>query len=866
MSYGMVRPALALAVLVSLAAPARATELPRRMGMFTPAGAPLAVVESKVAIQVHGAIIETVVTQTFSNASDRPVEATYIFPLPDDAAVSAMAIDYGTRKVHAAIALRKDAQRRYEDAVAAGVGAALLDQERPDIFTQTVSAIPAHGRVEVTLRYDTVAHHDAGAWTLALPMVVAPRYVPGTASGRPTTGGGRAPDTDRSPDASRVTPGASQGGGAKTEVTIGFADPVDDVTSSTHDIAKRGDAYAFVDAHSDHDAIVRWRAKAPAEGWVEHDDDGAYAAVLVEAPAAPAKKTAVRALFVLDRAATARGDTDAVAHPLVRDLFAALDRSDSVSVTGSIQSDWRTPDDVARAVEAAWRSPSGAFDLTRVLQATKARGAAVLLVTDGLVADDRAAIAAAKQVGAPIHVIGIGPAPNRSLLAAIATATGGTVRYATIGDDLDALAKGAIADVVAPPPLLAVSWGVLTAREVVPAQMPRLGAGQAGLVVARVEDPGHGRAPNARARDNVFGLATIAPSRALEGSLTPKGPLARRWARMKLDELIAAGDQRAIASHAMRFGLVSPATSMVAIGDDVVVEGGVKHTVSVPVAVPAGMHWQTVKQEVSVDATSTTTGTTISAKESPKLAEDRKSKHEAPAKNAPKRDERKDRRQNAPAETEPVAPAPSPAPERPMGGEVFDAPKKEPTVDKSARDDDAGADAEQSSPSGAPMPPPMAPRTAALDEAEGGSYNDEVLTIASERGGANRRLRFSLATGAVREAGNTSFLVAPRVSFEVGGRTRFGFEGSLWFVDGLTLEGTTLATFSRLGLTRWVDVVGGLGLHLGEALGPAVAGELRIHLPVRHVSTYLRYDGALLLHDSTRNGQNTGSIGVEASF
>src|SRR5437763_885867 len=126
--------AIAVAVTVAAGAPARASELPRRMGMFSPAGGALAMLDSKIAVSVHGPIVEAIVTQTYRNDSEGAVEATYIFPLPDDAAVSAMAIDYGTRKIHAAIVARAEAQRRYEEAVTAGLGAGLLDQERPDVF------------------------------------------------------------------------------------------------------------------------------------------------------------------------------------------------------------------------------------------------------------------------------------------------------------------------------------------------------------------------------------------------------------------------------------------------------------------------------------------------------------------------------------------------------------------------------------------------------------------------------------------------------------------------------------------------------------------------------------------------------------
>jgi len=176
---------------------AHAFEQARPMGLYAAnTGSALAMVDSRIDLIVSGPIIETVVVQRFRNTADRATEATYIFPLPADAAVTAMAIQIGSRTIHAAIERREAAQRRYEAAVAAGAAAALLDQERSDVFTQTVSAIPANGVVEVTLRYDTLARYEAGTWELVVPMVVGPRYVPGTASGRATTGSGRAPDTD----------------------------------------------------------------------------------------------------------------------------------------------------------------------------------------------------------------------------------------------------------------------------------------------------------------------------------------------------------------------------------------------------------------------------------------------------------------------------------------------------------------------------------------------------------------------------------------------------------------------------------------------------------------------------------------------
>ena len=173
---------------------ASAGSLPSVPGMYVAkTAAPLPLVDSKLDVDVRGPIAEITIAQTFENRDAEATEATYIFPLPPDAAVTAMAIDVGARTIHAAIEPRAAAQARYEDAIAKGLDAGLLEQERPDVFTQTLRRSPPHAKVTVHLRYDTVARFPDGTWQLALPLVVAPRYVPGSASGCPPPAAGARP-------------------------------------------------------------------------------------------------------------------------------------------------------------------------------------------------------------------------------------------------------------------------------------------------------------------------------------------------------------------------------------------------------------------------------------------------------------------------------------------------------------------------------------------------------------------------------------------------------------------------------------------------------------------------------------------------
>ena len=847
----MVRPLAALALALVVAA-GTAHASGRVMGMYpttrVAAGgpAPLPMLDSKVEVTVRGPIVETVVTQKFQNRSDRAIEATYIFPLPVEAAVSAMTIKTGTRTIKAAIEKREDAQRRYETAVSAGVSAAVLDQERPDVFTQTVAAIPAKGTVEIVLRYDGLARYADGTWELVLPMVVAPRYVPGTVSGRPTTGTGRAPDTERVPDASRVTPGTGPQAGGATQVAIHFAETVSDVTSPTHELADaKPPDVAFTDPYTDHDAVIRWKAAVPQAGWVEQDAGGGFAAVIVEAPAPAARKGQIRVLLILDRAATMGGDANIVAQPLVRALFGALTSGDMVSVIGGADFSYTTPVEALRRIEQAWTRPGSPLDLTRVLAKAESAGAAIILVSDGLVADDASVVAAGKKLGVPIHVIGVGPAPARALLTQLAATTGGTVRFVLPSDDLARIAKATVLDVASAPPPLTVNWGTLAASDVVPAILPRLGAGQAMLVLARVK---RAQAANVRARGELFSIETGVSSIPLAGTTSAMGPLARRWGRGRLDEMLTGvRDEAAVTRHALEFGLVSPYTSLVAIGTEVVVQGGVKHSVAVPVSVPAGMHWNDVKRE-TIDFSGDVAGGEVSPTESRQA--DTKKEPKKPAKSdKPDKDDKTGKTFGV-YRNPPTTPAPPPTGNAPV-----------------ADDADGAADNDEDE-------SPRKKKVSALDAPEPTMAESISLagTLSVRRESVlGRGFRASLGAGGglVLQDSTQRAMIALGLRIEAGrGRTLFGAEGSLWLVDGLHGQGRVLATYARLGVARWFEVGLGLGLHAGDGIGPAGSVSLRLHLPpAPWVSAYLRYDGALLKQDDgSTQGQNTGSLGVEYGF
>jgi len=162
-------------------------------------------VHTDVSLDVRGLVAAATVTQQYVNSTTQPIEAVYIFPLPHEAAVYDMEIQIGNRLIRSVIRERQEAKRVYEAAKNEGKRAALVEQERPNIFTASVANIMPGDHIDVRLRYVEPLRWEDGRVRVVFPMVVGPRYIPGTqAVGY--SGSGSSPDTDQVPDASRITP------------------------------------------------------------------------------------------------------------------------------------------------------------------------------------------------------------------------------------------------------------------------------------------------------------------------------------------------------------------------------------------------------------------------------------------------------------------------------------------------------------------------------------------------------------------------------------------------------------------------------------------------------------------------------------
>ncbi len=194
-------------------------------GGQSPAPIALPLKKTDVHLNISGGLIEGEVTQVFTNNTDTVLEAVYVFPLPSEATVMSMELRMGDRVIRSVVREREEARKQYEAAKSQGHKAALLEGERPNIFTTSVANFNPGETVQIRFTYLQAAEYQRGKYSVTFPMVVGPRYIPF-----------RIPV----PDAERITPPIlhpAMEGGHRVSLTATITGlPVKSISSSTHAI------------------------------------------------------------------------------------------------------------------------------------------------------------------------------------------------------------------------------------------------------------------------------------------------------------------------------------------------------------------------------------------------------------------------------------------------------------------------------------------------------------------------------------------------------------------------------------------------------------------------------------------------------
>jgi Ca-activated chloride channel family protein len=572
--------------------------------------------EARADASIAGPIARVRVTQVFRNRGAKPIEAIYVFPASTRAAVHGMRLRIGARTVEAKIERRAEAKGRYEAARSEGKRAALLDEERPNVFTMRVANVMPGDRLVAELDYSELVVPEEGVYELVYPTVVGPRY-PGHAD----------PERDgwiANPTLPEGTPAPYRFAFA---AHLESAIPVQELASPSHalDVAWRSPRSADVKVKGEdggnRDVVLRWRL---AGGAVEAgalllpDDDGGGGWFLATLePPARVRPEAIpprEYVFILDVSGSMHGFPLDTAKALMEDLLPRLRPADAFNVVffsgGSFvlspgASLPATPANVRRALETFRQQRGGGG--TELLQALRTGydlpradprvARTVVVVTDGYVAVETEAFRLVRErlSEASCFAFGIGTGVNRALVEALARAGQGEPTVVLSPKDATA-AAARLERIIAAPVLSQLRWKAegLEVRDVLPGALPDLLAERPVTLLGRYRGAPAGKivltgqsasGPYRRELD----LSAAAP-RAENGPL--RVLWARRWVELLLDEqhLGAARElEEAITALGLAHGLLTPYTSFVAVDSEVVNAGGTGETVKQPLPLPEGV-------------------------------------------------------------------------------------------------------------------------------------------------------------------------------------------------------------------------------------------------------------------------------------
>jgi Ca-activated chloride channel family protein len=605
-----------------------------------------------VKAEISGFLARVTVTQEFINPFEEKIEAVYAFPLPQNAAVDDLTMRVGGRTVKGKIKRREEARAVYEAARAAGQVASLLDQERPNIFTQSVANIMPGEQVKVTISYVERLKYEEGSYEFVFPMVVGPRYIPGTQASSANgangvnganakQGGGWAVDTDQVPDASRITPpvinaappATRAGHDISIEVALDTGVPIDGLRSALHEVE--------VERPDNRRARVRLKNQKtiPNKDFIFKYDvagrriedallahrtpNGGFFTLILQPPerVTTADVRPKELVFVLDTSGSMSGFPIEKAKETMKLALEGLYPQDTFNlITFSGDTHILFPQPVPATAEnlekaqkfLASRRGSGGTEMMKAIRAALASSDAedhiriVCFMTDGYVGNDMEIISEVqKHPNARVFSFGIGNSVNRFLLDKMAEEGRGEVEYVSLQDDGSAAARR-FHERVRNPLLtdLSIDWGGLPVADVYPARLNDLFSAKPVVLTGRYTSGARG---TIRLRGKAAGRYF---EREIPVELPDSQPqhdvLATLWARTRIDDLmsqdyqsIQRGNPRedvreAITQLGLEYRLMTQFTSFVAVEEMVVTDGGQPRRIDVPVEMPEGVSYEGV--------------------------------------------------------------------------------------------------------------------------------------------------------------------------------------------------------------------------------------------------------------------------------
>jgi Ca-activated chloride channel homolog len=410
--------------------------------------------------QISGYAARVTVEQVFQNPFSEAIEAVYTFPLSNSSAVDEMKMEIGKRVISGTIQKKDEALRTYLQAKKEGRTSALLEQERTNVFTQSVANIPPHCTVKVLIKYCELLSFQSGNYSFVFPVVVGPRYMPGNAAGH--TGSGASSDTTQVPDASKISPPmvgetTRTGHDISLDVSIDAGMPIGEISSKLHkvEISKlnKNTAHVFIsreDRIPNRDFVLNWQVgeQAIKSGYLTSRSDEGFFSLMLVPPAKPsASQICPRELnFIIDRSGSQRGAPLEKAKEAVLYMLDHMSAGDTFQVfsfsVGTEQLFARPQPAVGVTIAEAKRyldamQADGGTEMRQAVEVATDKPAPnnrlriITLMTDGYIGNDNEIIELVRRTrgSARWFPFGTGNSVNRNLIDGVATAGGGEADY-----------------------------------------------------------------------------------------------------------------------------------------------------------------------------------------------------------------------------------------------------------------------------------------------------------------------------------------------------------------------------------------------------------------------------------------------------
>ena len=594
---------------------------------------PLPLKHTDVKSRVCGYIATVEVVQQFQNPFSEKIEAVYVFPLPQNAAVNEFIMVVGQRRIRGIIRERQEAERIYQEARRQGYVASLLTQERPNIFTQKVANIEPGKGIDVNIKYfNTLAYAD-GWYEFTFPMVVGPRFnPPGSTDGVGAVGRGKAGLSSQSTEVQYLKPNERSGHDISLAVDIDAGVTIEEVACASHTIEKshKSSEKAHVqlgalDSIPNKDFVLRFRVAGETvkSALVTHRDErGGFFTLMLYPPQSlqHVRRAPMEMVFVLDCSGSMNGQPIAKSKEAVKRALRKLGPDDTFQVVrfsvGASQLGRdpvpATPENVQRAI--AYVDSLQGEGGTMMIEGIKAaldfphdrrRLRLVSFMTDGYIGNEAEILGEIHQRlgGARIFSFGIGSSVNRYLLDRMAKLGKGAVAYIGLNDSgteavdrfYDCISHPALTDVQ-------IDWGNMEVSEVYPRRVPDLFVGRPILLTGRFK--GTTRTTIRIAGQVGQSEKEIRIPVEFEKAAPTHPGIACVWARKRIEDLATQSTYDAnpglpyeIKQVALQYGLMSAYTAFIAVDSTRTTAGDHGVTVAVPVPVPDGVRYDTTVQD-----------------------------------------------------------------------------------------------------------------------------------------------------------------------------------------------------------------------------------------------------------------------------